>query len=55
MTCSKNKLKQEIDFNEKILLDNGYPEDVVLKHITTETVQYSAAKLFGTEKCLVYL
>ena len=34
MICTKNKLKQEIDFIKKILLDNGYPEDIVLKHIS---------------------
>ena len=29
MICTKNKLKQEIDFIKKVLLDNGYPEAVV--------------------------
>ena len=46
MICTKNKLKQEIGFIKKILLDNGYPEDIVLKHIS---------KPFGPEKCPVYL
>ena len=55
MTCTKNKLKQEIDFIKKILLDNGYPEDIVLKHITKKTAQFSTAKPFGPEKCPVYL
>ena len=30
MICTKNKLKQEIDFIKKILLNNGYPEPVCL-------------------------
>ena len=55
MICTKNKLKQEIDFIKKILLDNGYPENIVLKHISKKIAQFSAAKLFGPEKCPVYL
>ena len=31
LICTKNKLKQEIDFIKKILLDNGYPEDIGLR------------------------
>ena len=46
MICTKNKLKQEIDFIKKILLDNGYPEDIVLKHISTKIAQFSTAKPF---------
>ena len=55
MICTKNKLKQEIDFIKKILLDNRYPEDIVLKHISKKISQFSTAKPFGPEKCLVYL
>ena len=55
MICAKNKLKQEIDFIKKILLDNGYPEDIVLKHISKKIAQFSTAKPFGPEKCPVYL
>ena len=55
MICTKNKLKQEIDFIKKILLDNGYPEDIVLKHISKKIAQFSTAKPFGPEKCPVYL
>ena len=47
--------KQEIDFIKKILLDNGYPEDLVLKHISKKIAQFSTAKPFGPEKCPVYL
>ena len=55
MICTKSKLKQEIDFIKKILLDNGYPEDIVLKHISKKIAQFSTAKPFGPEKCPVYL
>ena len=55
MICTKNNLKQEIDFIKKILLDNGYPEDIVLKHISKKIAQLSTAKPFGPEKCPVYL
>ena len=55
MICTKNKLKPEIDFIKKILLDNGYPEDIVLKHISKKIAQFSAAKPFGSEKYPVHL
>ena len=55
MICTKNKLKQEIDFIKKILLDNGYPEDIVLKHKSKKIAQFSIAEPFGPEKCPVYL
>ena len=34
MICTKSRLKLEIDFIKMILLDNGYLEDIVLKHIS---------------------
>ena len=52
MICTKNKLKQEIDFIKKILLEKGYPEDI---HISKKIAQFSTAKPFGPEKCPVYL
>ena len=55
MICTKNELKQEIDFIKKILLDNGYPENIVLKRISKKIAQFSTAKLFGPEKCSVHL
>ena len=56
MICTKNKLKQEIDFIKKILLDDGYPEDIVLKHISKKIAQFFTAKpILGLEKCPMYL
>ena len=51
MICAKNKLKQENDFIKKILLNNGYAEDVVLKNISKKIAQFSTAKPLGPEKC----
>ena len=36
------------------MLDNWYPEDIVLKHISKKIAQFSTAKPFGPEKCPVY-
>ena len=49
LICTKNKLKQEIHFIKKILLDNMYPEYVVLKHISKKIAQFSTARPFGPE------
>ena len=46
--CSKSKLKEEINRIKEILLDNGYPEDFILKQISKKI------KRFGPE-CPVYL
>ena len=43
--CSKSKLKEEINRIKEILLDNGYPEDFVLKQISKIT-QFSRPKRF---------
>ena len=51
----KKQAKQEIDFIKNILLDNGYPEDIVLQQISKKIAQFSTAKPFGPEKCSVYL
>ena len=47
MICTKNKLKQEIDFSEKILLDNGYPEDIVTQaHIQENCIIFYSQTLW---------
>ena len=51
----QNKLRQEIDFIKKILLDNGYHEDIELKYISKKIAQFSTAKLFQPENCPLYL
>ena len=54
MICSKSKLK-EINRIKEILLDNGYPEEFVLKQISKKITQFSNPKRFGPDKCPVYL
>ena len=53
--CSKSKLKEEINRIKEILLDNGYPEDFVLKQISKKITQFSRPKQFGPDKCPFYL
>ena len=53
--CSKTKVKEEINRIKEILLDNGYPEDFVLKQISKKITQFSRPKQFGPDKCPVYL
>ena len=53
--CSKSKLKEEINRIKEILLDNGYPEDFVLKQISKKITQFSRPKRFGPGKYPVYL
>ena len=40
---------------EKILLDNGYPKNVINTQIIKKIAQFSTLKRFGPEKCPVYL
>ena len=53
--CSKSKLKEEINRIKEILLNNGYPEDFVLKQISKKITQFSRPQRFGPDKCPVYL
>ena len=46
---------QKIDFIKNNLLDNGYPEDIMLKHMSNIIVQFSTAKPFEPENGPVYL
>ena len=55
MICTKNMPRQKIDFIKKILLDNAYPEEIMLKLISKKIAQFSSAKPFGPEKGPMYL
>ena len=55
MTCSKTKLGPELDKIKLLLIENGYPADVLLSCINQELANFAAEKPFGPEKCLVYL
>ena len=39
----------------QILIDNGYPEDVLVSCIKEKLANISSEKRFGPEKCPVYL
>ena len=49
MICSKTKLGSELDKIKQLLIENGYPADVLLSCINQKLAN------FGPEKCPVYL
>ena len=53
--CTKRRLNGEIERINKILLDNGYPKNVVNAQIAKKIAQFSILKRFSPEKCTVYL
>ena len=55
MICTKRRLNEEIEQIKKILLDNGYPKNIINAQVTKRIAQFSTLKRFGPEKCPVYL
>ena len=55
MICTKRRLNGEIERIKKILLDNGYPKNVIYAQIAKKIAQFFTLKRFGPEKCPVYL
>ena len=55
MICTKRRLNAEIERIKKILLNNGYPKNVINAQITRKIAQFSTLKRFGPEKCPMYL
>ena len=55
MICSKTKLGSELDKIKQLLIENGYPTDVLLSCINQKVANFAAEKTFGPEKCPVYL
>ena len=55
MICSKTKLSSELDKIKQLLIENGYPVDVLLSCINQKLANLAAEKTFGPEKCPVYL
>ena len=62
--CIRNRLhqaseivciKQEMENIKKILLDNGYPKDVIKQQTSQTTARFSTPKPFGPDKCPIYL
>ena len=52
---TKRRLNGEIERIKKILLDNGYPKNVINTQIAKKTAQFFTLKRFGPEKCSEYL
>ena len=55
MVCTKRRLNEETERIKKILLDNGYPKNVINAPITGKINQFSTLKRLGPENCAVYL
>ena len=55
MICTKRRLNGEIERIKKILLENGYPKNIINAHIAKKIALFSTLKRFGPEKCPVYL
>ena len=52
--CTKRRFIGEIERIKKILLDNGYPKNVINAQIAKKIAQFSTLKRFGPDKCPVY-
>ena len=55
MICSKTKLGSELARVKQLLIENGYPDDVLISCIKQKPATFSAEKPFDPEKCPVYL
>ena len=55
MICSKNKLGPELDKIKQMLIETGYPADVLLLCINQKVANLAAEQPFGPGKCPVYL
>ena len=55
MICSKTQLGSELDKIKQLLIENGYPADVLLSWTNQKLANFAAEKTFGSGKCLVYL
>ena len=55
MICSTTKLDSELDTIKQLLIENGYPEDVLVSCIKEKLANISSEKRFGPGKCPVYL
>ena len=55
MICSKTKLCSELDKIKLLLIENGYPADVLFSFNNQKLASFAAEKTFGPERCPVYL
>ena len=55
MICSKTKVGSELEKIKQLLIENGYPADVLLSSMNQKLANFTAEKTFGPEKFPVYL
>ena len=55
MICTKRTLNEKIELIKKIVLDNGYPKNVINAQIAKKIAEFSTLRRFGPEKRPVYL
>ena len=55
MISSKTKLGSELNKLKQLLIENGYPTDVLLSCSNQKLANFAAEKAFGPEKCPLYL
>ena len=55
MICCYTRLGSELDRIKLLLIENGYPDYVLLSCIMQKLANFVAEKLCDPEKCLVYL
>ena len=53
--CSKSTLQNELSNTRSILINNGYPEAVIITVITKKMNQFCRPTQLGPKKCPVYL
>ena len=51
MICSKTKLGSELDRVKQLLIENGYPNDVLISCIEQTFPNFAVDKPCGPEKC----
>ena len=55
MVCSKTKFGSELVRVKQLLIESGYPDDVLHSCFKQNLARYAGEKPCGPEKCLVYL
>ena len=55
MICTKYRFNVEVEQIKTILLESGYPKNVINAQIAKKIAQFSTLKRFGPEKCPMYL
>ena len=55
MICSDCTLGGELQNISDILLDNGYPKNIIDRHISNKVRNFGEPKLFGPSKCPLYI